>query len=401
MRHKCLVHDPSEELMPALGRPTDVNLNPFAKSFPGLDLHQELSKVYDPMAMATSLIEMDDKFPQFSRSSRTILAAFIENTKNLQELQACIHMTPGQTEAFLKSTSAEGVLTATNPKGADIFLGIIRNSLAFLRYMRDPAPGAAFSLREWARNDNDKRWVWLPIRADQRPLLRPFATLIFDLVAMETLTLPPSADRNLWLWLEEFPVLPRLSALMDFVTNGRKHGGRWALTIQDFSQLISIYGPEDAETLAQNCSTWVALRSNSPRTAQMVCEAIGRYEEVEKSKILSSSPGETRDGVAYRATRVVRDAVLPAEIQALPNLEAFLLLHGPYPRARIKISYKAWPQAVPAFELDPKINMPPLPPNADAQILEPSSQSDALLAQPGKGPNIKPAVSKFLEKLKN
>jgi len=306
-----------------------------------------------------------------------------------------------RTEQFLRGTEAEGIITAQNPRGSDTVLSIVRNSLIFLSYLDDPEPGEpVFSIRDWVANDDDRRWIWLPTREDVRAVVRPLIALIFDLVPLQLLTLNPSFERRIWVWLEELPTLPPLSGLHGLVTKGRKYGGCWCLVVQDPGQLAEIYGIQTCHSLLQNCATWVLFRANNAQAGKFLCEQIGLYEEVQKIQTLSVGTEQVRDGATYAAQKVQRAAVLPSELQSLPDLQAYLLLHGPWPRARVTFEVKETPTVTSSFLLKAGAKIPargpatPEPPIPEPPAPEPPASPVRVTL-----PSLRHQLSDFRKKI--
>lgn len=238
---------------------------------------------------------------------------------------------------------------------------------------------------------------------DLRPILKTLICLWMDLATLELLTLPPDPNRRIFFIFEELASLPPLAALHGLVTRGRKHGGCAVLVTQDPGQLATIYGSELAQTLLQNCGTWVIFRCNNAQAARFLADQVGQFEQIEKTKSLSVGPGDAaRDGASYTAQRVIRPALLPSELQTLPDLTGFLLLHGDFPRTKIHLTYQDLPEVAPAFLLNPKFIIPakgvPALPLPDSLEPEAPSQGNPLPVQSGKA-GFKSVMNKFKKSL--
>lgn len=349
-KQKMVVYDPAPEFVREFWQPGDIILNPLDARGVYWEPWSEIRKQYDYKSFAESLIEMDPKYASFAQAAQTVLAAILMKTKTIQELVQACRQDLQSMEEFLKGTPAQGVITAANSRGSDTVMGMIRQKLSVLNYMLPPHYSAKsgespFSIRDWVRDDDDKRWVFLVCPEDQRPLLRPLITLWFDIVSREMMTLTPNNDlpvekrRRVWLMLEELPSLPAIPSLEGLTAKGRKYGAVWVITVQDPGQLYSLYSKEIASSILQNCNTWLIFRANNAETAQMVSRQIGQFEEMEKTTSFSFGVDGDRDGASHSARRALRDAVMPSEIQRLPDLNCYLILYGAYPATRISIPY--------------------------------------------------------------
>lgn len=365
---KLIIYDPAPEFVKEFWRPGDIILNPFDKRSAYWTPWCEIRQSYDYKAFSEALIPLDPKYANFCMSAQLILAALLVKTKTIDELVEASRMSAQEMEKYLVGTTAQGVITAANSKGADTVLGILRLNLPIFNFMCAPhyelQPGEEqFSVRDWVSDDDDRRWVFLVCPEDQRPQLRPLITLWFDLDARQIMTLIPNNElpahkrRRVWMIFEELPSLPAIPSLEGLLAKGRKYGAVWMITAQDPAQLDVIYTKENAAAMLQNCNTWLIFRSNHFETAQKISNQIGQYEELEKKETLSLGVDEDRDGTSFATQRIVRDAVLPSEIQRLPNLNCYVLLYGPYPTSKVEVMFEAFKEVVPGLVMRDDINI--------------------------------------------
>ncbi|MFZ1907016.1 MAG: type IV secretion system DNA-binding domain-containing protein, partial [Steroidobacteraceae bacterium] len=113
----------------------------------------------------------------------------------------------------------------------------------------------------------------------------------------------------------------------------RKFGGRCVLGFQSIAQVSSTYGSGPAQTLVENCGNTLILRcagSEHGGTSQFASRLIGEREVVRRQ----TSRGRDRDGWlskrgSRRSTnvseqRVMEIAVMPSELEQLPDLTGYL-----------------------------------------------------------------------------
>lgn len=355
---KMIVYDPKPEFICEFWRPGDIIINPFDKRSAPWSIWKEVRRVYDYAAFADAIIDLDAKYANFSQSARLVLAAVLQKTESLVEFKRALALPLEELEDFLVGSVAEGVISAANSRGSATVMGIIRQKVSAFYFMRDPTSGEApFSFRDWVADDSDRRWVFLVAPQDQRSVLAPLITLYFDMVAREIMTLPENRmlpiekQRRVWLMLEELPSLPLIPSLEELTSKGRAWGAVWVLTAQDPGQLERIYSKELAAAIMQCCNTWLIFRANAADTAKRVSMMIGQYEEMEKRISHSMGVEEDKDGTSVTKTKIVRDAVLPSEIQTLQNLEHYLIVFGPYPRCKQFIPFESLPVVQPALLL--------------------------------------------------
>lgn len=137
----------------------------------------------------------------------------------------------------------------------------------------------------------------------------------------------------LWFVVDELDALGQIDGLKDALARLRKFGGRCVLGFQSIAQVSSTYGSGEAQTLVENCGNTLILRCSGSEhggTSQFASRLIGEREVVRRQ----TSRAHDREGwFAVRGARrstsvsrqqIVEAAVLPAEIEQLPDLSGYL-----------------------------------------------------------------------------
>lgn len=259
-----------------------------------------------------------------TRSGLKVLSAFVENTEGA---------------AFI---SAEGERTSAGIQAQ------LASVMRGFRYLDDTDRG--LSIRDWVTNEEDDSWLFITVRADQLPTLRPLITMWLDIAISAIMSMAPDPDRRLYCVIDELPSLQRLPSLGDFLARARKYGGCGILGFQSYPQLEATYGAQEAAAITGYCSTWVALRANDTPTAKHVSENLGQVEQIEANEGMSYGVNDMRDGVNLSRTQVTRPLVMPTEIINLPNLNGYLRFGRNLPVVRFKDRYRKGRAHEPAFE---------------------------------------------------
>ncbi len=89
--------------------------------------------------------------------------------------------------------------------------------------------------------------------------------------------------------LDEFANMPPLKDVTTMVTAARSRAIRFTFIIQNFAQLKSVYGNEDAETIKGNCGNLVYLISTELAALEEISKMCGEVKSGEKEKT-SSTP---------------------------------------------------------------------------------------------------------------
>ncbi len=88
--------------------------------------------------------------------------------------------------------------------------------------------------------------------------------------------------------LDEFANMPPLKDVTTMVTAARSRAIRFTFIIQNFAQLKSVYGNEDAETIKGNCGNLVYLISTELAALEEISKMCGEKESGEKDKTAST-----------------------------------------------------------------------------------------------------------------
>ncbi|HAJ77808.1 MAG TPA: hypothetical protein DCO89_01915 [Clostridiales bacterium] len=85
------------------------------------------------------------------------------------------------------------------------------------------------------------------------------------------ITLP----RHVYFLLDEFGNLPKIQKMKSFITAGRSRGIFLALVVQDYTQLNSVYGEQDAATIKNNCNIHIYIGTKDQKTREEFSKNIG------------------------------------------------------------------------------------------------------------------------------
>jgi type IV secretory pathway TraG/TraD family ATPase VirD4 len=145
----------------------------------------------------------------------------------------------------------------------------------------------------------------------------------------------PEGNQRLWFVIDELDALGAIDGLKDALARLRKFGGRCVLGFQSIGQVSALYGRGDAQTLVENCGNTLILRCSASEgggTALFASQLIGQREVLRRHV----SRTDARDGTSVFARRrrsttesdqvVTEPAVLPAEIEQLPDLSGYAKL---------------------------------------------------------------------------
>jgi type IV secretory pathway TraG/TraD family ATPase VirD4 len=166
--------------------------------------------------------------------------------------------------------------------------------------------------------------------------LTPIAIILvmaLGAMAMANRMSVPDRDQRLWFVVDELDSLGAIDGLKDALARLRKFGGRCVLGFQSVAQVSSTYGLGEGQTIMENCGTTLILRcagSEHGGTSQFASRLIGEREVQRRH----TSRGRDREGwllgrghrrsTSVSDQRITEMAVMPSELEQLPDLTGFL-----------------------------------------------------------------------------
>ena len=334
----------------------DVVLNPFDTTSARWNPFAELSEAGDSELLAQALIctSEDASSNEWRSYGRTFLAAVLAHGRRIgcrdtrllwqllsvasaEELRPVVAGTPAQ--PFLE------------PDNARMFGSIRAVAVAALRALEhvNAQRGRPFSVRAWVRSGSGV--LFMPYAARQIAALRTLIASWLGLAIFEALSQPEGQDQRLWLVVDELDALGAIDGLKDALARLRKFGGRCVLGFQSSAQVSSTYGPGVAQTLVENCGNTLVLRcsgSENGGTSQFAARLIGEQEMLRRQRTRSRDGGEglfvsgSRRSVQVSQQPVTEAAVMPAELERLPDLSGYLKAAADPEWYRVRLA-SPWP----------------------------------------------------------
>jgi hypothetical protein len=195
----------------------------------------------------------------------------------------------------------------------------------------------ALSVRRWVA-DERPGVLFMPYKAGQIAALRTSISAWMRLAIFETMNRDESApgrhdqaapdeNKRLWFVVDELDALGQIDGLKDALARLRKFDGRVILGFQSIAQVSSTYGHGDAHTIVENCSNTLLLRSSASEgggTARFASQLIGDREVLRSSVSTTRRYGEWLGSKTHSQHLAVEPALLPSQIEQLPDLSGFL-----------------------------------------------------------------------------
>ena len=310
----------------------DLILNPFDARSGVWQPFQELYAPHDARELARALIgSASGEAAAWHGYAETFLAALLERLKLLpqptvDELYRALATAPlTELRLILQGTSAAPLVESGNERMFGSVRSIAMSRLAALPVIQRQS-GVHCSVRQWVREGSGV--LYLPYKADQIATLRHLVSAWMRLAIFETMALG-EGDRRLWFVVDELDALGAIDGLKDALARLRKFGGRCVLGFQSIAQVSGTYGEADARTIVENCATTLILRTSASEgggTARFASQLIGQREVERVQETRSQGERDGSERVSHARQVALELALLPAEIEALPDLEGYLKL---------------------------------------------------------------------------
>jgi type IV secretory pathway TraG/TraD family ATPase VirD4 len=315
----------------------DVILNPFDPRAHAWNLYGELAAAHDVEQLARSLIPDHDGSDKSWRGyARTFFTALARQTndagiRDLSELYRLLTVADSDELRLLcAGTPAQPFLEGGNERMFGSIRSVTGASLTALDYL-STQQAAPLAVREWLRQGRGV--MFLPYQADQIAALRSMISAWLRLAIFQTMTpgrKGAEGDKRLWFVVDELDALGPIDGLKDALARLRKFGGRCVLGFQSIAQVSTTYGHGEAQTIVENCSNTLILRcasSENGGTARFASKLIGEREVIRPTVSRTRRTGLFTDphrSVSRGEQHITEAAVLPAEIEQLPDLAGYL-----------------------------------------------------------------------------
>ena len=315
----------------------DVILNPFEAGSVKWDPYAEIHNSYDVEQLACGLIPAteDASGREWRGYARTLFTAIARRCHQLgrcdtAELWRLLAVASSrELRPLVAGTAAQPFLEAENARMLGSIRSVAASAAAALEIISGQR-GTAFSVRDWVRSGRGV--LFIPYQAGQIAALRAIISAWVRLAIFEAMS-RAEEDQRLWFVMDELDALGAIDGLKDALARLRKFGGRCVLGFQSIAQVSGSYGVGEAQTIIENCGNTLILRCSGSEpggTAHFASRLIGEREIVRRQ----TTRGRDRQGLwaasALRhssnvsAQNVTEVAVMPSELEQLPDLSGYL-----------------------------------------------------------------------------
>jgi len=319
----------------------DIILNPFDPLSVKWNPFAEIRAPWDVEQLTSGLIPTseDPSGREWRGYARTFLTAVTRRCcesgcNDVSELWRLLTVaTSPELRALVAGSPAQPFLEPENARMFGSIRSVAGSAAVALEYVQAQR-ARTFSVRDWVRSGRGV--LFIPYAAPQIAALRSIIATWMRLAIFEVMGRPAEGSAEgepLWFVVDELDSLGAIDGLKDALARLRKFGGRCVLGFQSIAQVSSTYGSGEAQTIVENCGNTLILRCSGSEhggTSQFASRLIGEREVVRRQ---TSRAHDRESWLALRGARrstsvtrqqIVEAAVLPAEIEQLPDLAGYL-----------------------------------------------------------------------------
>jgi hypothetical protein len=293
----------------------------------------------------TQIVEIDNQ--QWRAYARVLLTAIFRQFNRIDEhdvgklYRLLITAQPDELRDLLQDTPAAPYLGADIGKFFESVRSVAISHVAALEHIARQKTGDNLSIRTWVRSSK-QGVLFLPYRASEIAALRYIISTWMRIAIFETMN-AEEGDQKLWFVVDELDALGQIDGLKDALARLRKFGGRCVLGFQSIAQVRGTNGDANAQTIVENCGNTVTLRCSASErggTARFASELIGLRDIVRTVTSKARANKEWLPDETTSEQHVSEYAVLPSEIEQIPDLCGYMKLASSSSWMRVRIQRK-------------------------------------------------------------
>lgn len=362
----AVVFDFKGEYVETFYRPgIDHIANPLDERGMRWNIFDDIHSIPDISAITGSLIPPangDDRFWSAAAQDvlRGVIAALLAQGKRTHEDLWRALTSPVADIAELCASVPQGAsghayIQDASGKQAASVIAVLMSYVSWLEFAQN---GSGFSIKKWLENPGDS-FIFLTGRPEVENTLKPYTSLLVDLIGKRFLSMPDDSSRRIYFMLDEFGNMQKLPTVKRLLTAGRSKGASVTLGFQDFAAIVKIYQREDAETILNCTGTSLVLRLSDEPTAKVFSGRFGERQYWDTTETFTMGTADSKDGISLVRNKVTEKLILPSEIQSLPKRVGYLMIPEHEP-AKIELKITAannLPVVNPAFIPSDRISL--------------------------------------------
>lgn len=297
---RAFIYDEKREFTALFYREaSSVLLAPWDKRGMAWNIQRDAHNATQAQLIAERLIA-DSRDPLWSNGARMLFTGMMEILNHTQprwgwrELANILSLDEATLQSQLSAHYPRAArFIVEGSKTTQSFFAQLIGALGWVYTLAEAWPKAyehGFCVRDWVSNtDTDKPVIIVQADKRYKDIGAPLANTLIALMTSHILAQTNSAERELWLFIDELGNLPKNPALSEWMSLGRSKGCRICGGTQSISQLKHIYGEQEADTLLNMFTLFASMRVGAAgETASYTAKTFG--ERVVERPTSSAGP---------------------------------------------------------------------------------------------------------------
>ncbi|MBJ7557020.1 type IV secretion system DNA-binding domain-containing protein [Marinomonas spartinae] len=286
---RAFIFDKKREFTPYFLDKRAILIAPWDKRSRVWDIARDIRNHDDAKTVADNLIPILNSHDQmWIKGARLIFAGMLISLLNegghwgWNEIAQRLKVPQNEMQSLLEQHyPIASSFVVENSKTTQGFYVNLISELAWIETLAQAWAGSdqsKFSIRDWIASKDKKCPQTIIVQSDERfdSIGAPVCNALISLMTTYFLVQTQEGALPTWLFIDEMANLPANPDLIQWLELSRSRGGRTVLGTQSISQIKSIYGDHDADTILNLLSTLVSLRIGSAgRESEYVSNAFG------------------------------------------------------------------------------------------------------------------------------
>jgi type IV secretory pathway TraG/TraD family ATPase VirD4 len=322
---RMLIYDAKREYTQLFYKKGHLLLSPTDKRSLCWDIAADVSSPEIAYEVASCFISSSDKEPIWANGARLIFAGSMVTLSHTNpnwswcELKTLLDKPVSELKGlFDQYYPKASKLISENSKTTDSFMMELTTQIHWLDYLAQvwsKEGKAKFSVAKWVAGKYNLQSLIIPNDPKYSSISAPLCSAILTIVVREMLSLPDSSTRRFWFVLDELADLAKSKSLEKWLALGRSKGCRTIAGTQSISQIESIYGDKNSETIRSLFSNVIALKVGaSSEAAKKVADRLGK-KLVKRATINFDKEGNKSTSYQQSEEYLVR----PEQLMQLPS----------------------------------------------------------------------------------
>lgn len=357
-----LIYDEKREYTELFYDESIVLLSPGDKRSVIWDLSADINDISSARTFSEAIIHQTSNEPFWSDSARLIVTGALmclirkEMPWGWKELHNLLFKDAKALQKELGLFFPEAALFADpeNKTSASV-LAVVSSQLSWVRYLSEVQCSNAktFSFKNWMNADIAKK-VIVQTNPSYRNMSQSLFSAALSMLTNQILALPDCSRREVWLVLDEIAAIPKNDSIEVWLSRCRSKGARTIAGTQSVSQLQSIYGDKDSETILSLFSTVIALRVGAAgHSAGIASQAMGRRRVIITSTSIDSSKKKSVTYSEQEIPVVTAEQLIHVPRPDKKGVTGFLAISGTNAVYELKWPYPELPKIALGFEPEP------------------------------------------------